>query len=186
MIVHPNPSSSDVRWARIPREVHPKVLGFHPRRPGPPIEEVFEPPNISWGKAFRASKHLQLTRYDWKILDVSKNRGVFPKIGKTPQISHLFIGFSIIFTIHFGGKIPLFLVQRPFHVDSSTFSHQPKPFPVFVYPNGLTEPWLRAVCAAWWCTPSSWRSSKHHGGVVFFVTLGMQSLVRGFNPFEKY
>ena len=27
--------------------------------------------------------------------------------------SSIFIGFSIIFTIHFGGKIPLFLVQHP-------------------------------------------------------------------------
>ena len=36
-------------------------------------------------------------------MGVSKNRG-----GKPPQIIHLFIGFSIIFTIHFGG-FPLFL-----------------------------------------------------------------------------
>ena len=28
--------------------------------------------------------------------------------GKTPQIIHLFIGFSIIFTIHFGGFPPIF------------------------------------------------------------------------------
>ena len=35
--------------------------------------------------------------------------GVEPKIGVfTPQIIHLFIRFSIIFTIHFGGT-PLFL-----------------------------------------------------------------------------
>ena len=33
----------------------------------------------------------------------SKNRG-----GKTPQIIHLFIGFSIIFTIHFGVLYPYF------------------------------------------------------------------------------
>ena len=40
-------------------------------------------------------------------LGVSKNRG-------TPKLSIL-IGFgTIIFTIHFGGKIPLFLVQHPF------------------------------------------------------------------------
>ena len=38
---------------------------------------------------------------------------VFPKIWENPQIIHLFIGFSLIFTIHFGGKIPLFLVQHP-------------------------------------------------------------------------
>ena len=36
--------------------------------------------------------------------------GVEPKIGwlKPPQIIHLEIGFSIIFTIHFGGKHPIF------------------------------------------------------------------------------
>ncbi len=35
---------------------------------------------------------------------------VFPKIWENPQIIHLFIGVgTIIFTIHFGGKIPLFL-----------------------------------------------------------------------------
>ena len=38
-------------------------------------------------------------------LGVSKNNG-------TPK-SSILIGFSIIFTIHFGGKIPLFLVQHP-------------------------------------------------------------------------
>ena len=38
-----------------------------------------------------------------------------PKIGgkPTPQIIHLFIGFSIIFTIHFG--VPLFLGQHPYN-----------------------------------------------------------------------
>ena len=33
--------------------------------------------------------------------------------GFSPQIFHLFIGFSIIFTIHFGGKHPYFW-KRPF------------------------------------------------------------------------
>ena len=31
-----------------------------------------------------------------------------------PQIIHLFIGFSNIFTIHFGGQIPLFLGWHPY------------------------------------------------------------------------
>ena len=40
---------------------------------------------------------------------------MFPKIGFfLHQIIHLFIGFSIIFTIHFGGQIPIFLVQHPY------------------------------------------------------------------------
>ena len=34
--------------------------------------------------------------------------GVNPKIWENPKSSHLFIGFSIIFPIHFGGKIPFF------------------------------------------------------------------------------
>ena len=41
---------------------------------------------------------------------------VFPKRVVGPlNHPHLFIGFgTIIFTIHFGGKIPLFLVQHPY------------------------------------------------------------------------
>ena len=38
-------------------------------------------------------------------MGVSKNNG-------TPK-SSILVGFSIIFTIHFGGKIPIFLVQHP-------------------------------------------------------------------------
>ena len=38
-------------------------------------------------------------------MGVSENRG-------TPK-SSILIRFSVIFTIHFGGKIPLFLVQHP-------------------------------------------------------------------------
>ena len=52
-----------------------------------------------------------------KISKPSKHMGVSKNNG-TPKSSHLFIGFSIIITIHFGGKIPLFLVQHP-HIKSS-------------------------------------------------------------------
>ena len=38
---------------------------------------------------------------------MNEDMGVNPKIWENPQIIHLFIGFSIIFTIHFG--VPLFL-----------------------------------------------------------------------------
>ena len=45
---------------------------------------------------------------------------VFPKkIGKTPPIIHLFIGFSMIFTIHF--ELPLFLETSPSSQKSNTF-----------------------------------------------------------------
>ena len=43
-------------------------------------------------------------------MDVSKNSG-------TPK-SSIFMGFSMIFTIHFGGKIPLFL-ETPIKQDLS-------------------------------------------------------------------
>ncbi len=39
------------------------------------------------------------------------------KSGKTPQIIHLFIGFSIILTIHFGGFPPIF---GTIHMDNKT------------------------------------------------------------------
>ena len=45
------------------------------------------------------SKHLECSR--------AMSMRVFPKIMVTPK-SSILIGFSIIFTIHFGGKIPLF------------------------------------------------------------------------------
>ena len=60
----------------------------------------------------------------WQMLSqyvgVSKNSG-------TPK-SWILIGVSIIFTIHFGGKIPLFLVQHPCVFFWQTiFEHQPGP-----------------------------------------------------------
>ena len=47
---------------------------------------------------------------------MSVYKGISKNNGKTPQIIHLFIGFwTIIFTIHFGGKIlPLFLEEIPY------------------------------------------------------------------------
>ena len=39
--------------------------------------------------------------------------GVSENSGVSPQIIPCLIGFSMIFTIHFGVKIPLFLVQHP-------------------------------------------------------------------------
>ncbi len=48
----------------------------------------------------------------WKIYHFSiGNTWVFPKIGGKPPKSSILIGFSLIFTIHFG--VPLFLVQHP-------------------------------------------------------------------------
>ena len=40
--------------------------------------------------------------------------GCFQKLVGFPQIIHGLIGFSLIFTIHFGVPVPLFLVQHPF------------------------------------------------------------------------
>ena len=45
--------------------------------------------------------------------------GVYPKnTGVSPQIIHLFIGFSIIFTIHFGRKSPYFWKHPPSDMES--------------------------------------------------------------------
>ena len=54
--------------------------------------------------------------------------GVNPKIRVlTPEIIPSLIGFSIIFTIHFGGQIPLVLVQHPFdhHLFFTSFFSMP-------------------------------------------------------------
>ena len=73
------------------------------------IDEIPRFHGEAWRKeskvVFQTSEEFRL-RYTY--MGVSKNRGV------SPQIIHLFIGFSIIFPIHFGGKIPLFLVQHPY------------------------------------------------------------------------
>ena len=51
---------------------------------------------------------------------VSQNKGVYP-----PQIIHLFIGFFIIFTIHFGGFPPIFgNTHRTTGWDSQSTNHQ--------------------------------------------------------------
>ena len=59
-----------------------------------------------------------------------ENMWVFPKIGGFPPKSSIFIGFSTIFTIHFGG-FPLFLEtpmsEPPFH-HSMESNHPPGTF----------------------------------------------------------
>ena len=44
----------------------------------------------------------------WWSEEVWKHMGVEPKIGGKPPKSWILIGFSIIFTIHFGGFPPIF------------------------------------------------------------------------------
>ncbi len=53
-------------------------------------------------------------------MGVSKNRGGPPK-------SSILIGSSLIFTIHFGGKISLFLVQHPYDLSPSIPSNMQGP-----------------------------------------------------------
>ncbi len=75
---------------------------------------------------------------------VSKNRG------KTPQIIHLFIGFSIIFTIHFGRKNPYFWKHPCIkwmswgycaYCASSTHEYHMKCFQVWMFPLDLQKYW---------------------------------------------
>ncbi len=64
----------------------------------------------------------------------------------TPQIIHLFIGVSIIFTIQFGGKIPLFLetpTSKPME-NRSVFTIGGSGLPSSFQP-GTSFPWPFAV-----------------------------------------
>ncbi len=64
------------------------------------LEKLVDIPAVAMLLYFRVQIYISKVGYIW----------VFPKIGFfTPQIIHLFIGFSSIFTIHFGGFSPLFL-----------------------------------------------------------------------------
>ena len=57
---------------------------------------------IPWDSQSVKKNHLKK-----KQIQTKNNKWVFPKIGGTPPKSSILIGFSIIFTIHFG--VPLFL-----------------------------------------------------------------------------
>ena len=58
--------------------------------------------------ALLESINIRMAATSSHYMEVSKNRGGPPK-------SSILIGFgTIIFTIHFGGKIPLFWVQHPY------------------------------------------------------------------------
>ena len=70
----------------------------------------------------------------------NQHLGVEPKIGvvKSPQIIHLFIGFSLIFTIHFG--VPLFLVQHPFGNIPQRLNNQRKLVVFWVFGRSVASP----------------------------------------------
>ena len=77
--------------------------------------------------------------------DDGLNKWVFPKImGKPLKSSHLFIGVSIIFTTHFGGKVfqpPLFLVQHPNFSPSESFNESSgNQKPNLAIPKGTETP----------------------------------------------
>ena len=71
--------------------------------------------------------------------------GVSKNNGKTPQIIHLFVGFSIIFTIHFGGQIPLFLVQHPYMSPQKIFNRSYRHLP----PSSLCEAYVLVAWLEW-------------------------------------
>ena len=91
-------------------------------------------------------------------MGASKNNGI-PK-------SSILLGFSIIFTIHFGGKHPLFLVQHPYNIScppafsvgifSTSLHHQATlcgiPLTNLMNMEFLYGPKnLRCWCKRWWC-----------------------------------
>ncbi len=60
----------------------------------------------------------------WSLANPMTTRymGINPKIWANPQIIHLFIGFSIMFTIHFG--VPLFLETSIWIVSNSCWGRK--------------------------------------------------------------
>ena len=122
---------------------------------------------------------------------VSKNRG-------TPK-SSILIGVPLIFTIHFGGEIPLFLVQHPTGVMIPT-GRKPKTrcqfFPSFPLCRIFSSSCLRAwstYTRRWWCTgtdptyPKRAQSKELSDTVIFNLMLfdvicGSQSNSNHFLP----
>ena len=97
---------------------------------------------------------------------------VFPKIEFLPQIIHLFIGFSIIFTIHFGGKIPLFLGWHPYQftmtIRMPICSKLRRPFAPFSQPLGiinLPHQKKKNDCSTNLFTPWKINMEHNHGGL---------------------
>ncbi len=107
------------------------------------------PPTKTWNIWNYENQPLEMNLLTWERYTSSPelDRWVFPKIGGKPPKSSILIGFSIIFTIHFG--VPLFLETSR----SQTFQHH--------QPNCLM--WRSAWCESpantgtlWW-TRETWR-----------------------------
>ncbi len=75
---------------------------------------------------------------DRNYILIPPNMGVSKNNGKTPQIIHLFIGVSIIFTIHWGVKSPYFwfnIHMKTTNPESLNFSHESGRSSVGGYPG---------------------------------------------------
>ena len=83
----------------IVREVPDSTLNYHPSEAGWKglQQQAFR---CCWTKHIKSENHALAS-------------GCFQNQGYIPPNHPILIGFSIIFTIHFGGVFPLFLVQHP-------------------------------------------------------------------------
>ena len=98
---------------------------------------------------------------------VSKNNGGFP-----PKSSHLLIGFSIIFTIHFGVPLCLETPRRVVVCSTSTkkacFDDPPKTWSLFT--DNTEETWTRG--SQWssmrWCESYPQRINMHHAQISMY------------------
>ena len=70
------------------------------------VRDISENSNIHNTPLQKYPKTVPTPPFYWK--DFLSHLGVSKNNGKTPQIIHGLIGFSIIFTIHFGGFTPIF------------------------------------------------------------------------------
>ena len=90
----------------------------------------------SWKTLRRVDRDDQARR-GWSFLEGRERYGCFLKIGGFPPKSSILIGFSIIFTIHFGGKHPYFWkhpygTYHRFIVQFVLEYTGPKPRPIFL------------------------------------------------------
>ena len=97
-------------------------------------------------------------------MGISKNNG-------TPK-SSILIGFSIIFTIHFGGKIPLFLETPPCQLPclGAVPSSQRPGWRICRFLGARAQAELDIALPSWWLNQpiwkicsSNWKSSQNWG-----------------------
>ena len=147
--------------------------------------ELLNPPQVVPGLGLRGFQEFWSDKSQQKpphLFTSSRTRwwqlqmGVSLNSGFSPQIIHLFIGFSIMFTIHFGGNTPIFgNIQIFFDIFNPDPWGKWSNLTNHIFQNGLVQPPTRRVwfstdfpsliCPRWWyhwskTHPSSWPETQ--------------------------